>query len=184
MSRISPKNLPQKTEDLQKLLVQFMEDAFNMNPELDEDEGMYDLVYIGTKLAKCSSFLQKLSDMQMMLTTIRLHVIGQTSTSRALLSLTEKQLKASEEYANTPREKKAYWIEESTQELRKATQDWTFLQRTVSEISETIAERVVHIRRQESAVRLHQKLLENKVSSGATSSSAYTGTKATELDLD
>jgi len=172
-------------DKLNKEVLDRLDDALNCELGMSEDDSDYDLNFISQKLAKCSSYMERLSHIQMQLTKIS---IGANRTARddtALLKLKEVDLKASGEYDNiTPRGMKSKWVQDQLSALRKETQDWMNLARAVSEVKDAVGERAGTMKRLDSDLRLHCKLYEAKVAAGATSSVSFKVSDAKEVDLN
>lgn len=172
---------------LEEKVMALLEDAANMNLNLSDDDSDYGIAYIAKKLALCGTYMERLSDIEMKLVKIKLAVSKQLASMRVLLRIQEDERKASAEYVEVAREARSHWLQTSLQELRQANEDWTYLNRVVCDVREAVVRRIQDVKRLDSDIRLHQKLLEAKVAAGATSPGSYTGSKATaagELDID
>lgn len=163
-----------------------MKDAVEMVLGLSPDDSQYGIHYISSKLALCGSYLERLSDIEMKLIQMKLAVSSRVANVKGLLDITERELKSKDEYQALQRDLKAQWVAERAKDQRKDLEDWMYVNRVVCEVREAVVGRIQNMKRLDSDIRLHQKLLEAKVASGATSPGSYTGSKATaagELDL-
>lgn len=173
-----------KPQELEIEVLSLFDQASDLRPVMSEEDSAYDLVYISEKLAKCSSFMEKLSDIQIKLTKIALGATRANHNGSYLLKLKIEELKASEECEALPRSKRNYWLQQKTVQAKEELNDWNHLNRLVSEVREAVSDRVQMMKRLDSDVRLHQKLLEAKVAAGATSPNSYTGSSERDLELN
>jgi len=159
-----------------------LDTALGMKLDLKEDPD-YDLRYITEKLAKVSSFQERLSDIQIRMTQFSLVVTTKSSNTTALLKTKEAILKASPEYGQKKVPLRSSWIRERTEGLRQEASTWQDLRRMVSEVKDAIGERASTFRRLDSDLRLHTKLYEARVASGATGGPGFGGSEGREFDL-
>lgn len=146
----------------------FLDEAISLKLNLSGDEEVYDLQYIGDRLAQCSMCMEKLSEIQLGLTRISLEVIKKSSAAEAYVRRLEERLRGSLEYDELPRDKKAAWLQDKLNVARDNSGSFSYLRRVVSEVRGAVADKIQMFRRLDSDVRLHQKLLEAKVAVGAT----------------
>lgn len=165
---------------LEEQMMGFLADAMGMQLALSTDEELYGLGYITKKLVLCSTFVERLSDLEMKLVQIKLAVTKQLQAYRGLLALAEDFNRATDEYGSISRDQKNHWLSEKVKSERLAMEDWSYLNVVVSEVREAVVGRLQNMKRLDSDIRLHQKLLELRVGSGATSPNSYTGSKSTE----
>lgn len=85
-----------------------------------------------------------------------------------------------------PRDRKTAWLEQELQGLREEAEQWKLFKGVVSEVRKAVEERSQTMKRLDSSLRLHAKLIEMAPPEGRgpTSSNAYTGPKAGEVDID
>lgn len=171
-----------QTEIEEEILIH-LDNAMDMKLELSEEDSSYDLIYISGKLAKCSTYLERLSDIMLMLTKRSLAIIKLERAHSSLLRFKEIDLKGSDIYQNLDRFEKSLWLANQLRDERSAVEKWITLRRMVSEVKEAVGERAGTMKRLDSDVRLHSKLYEAKVAAGATSPTAFTGAKTDEMDL-
>jgi len=174
---------PLKPEAIEAQLMGLLDDATAMEVRMSEDDSHYDLNFISAKLALVSTYLERLSDIQMKLTRHSLEIIRVARANKALLAMKEKELKASDEYAETPVHQKGFWLANQLQDLTQASENWQGLVFVVSEIKTVVNERAGTMKRLDSDIRLHSRLYEQKVAAGATSPASYTGAKVGEIEI-
>lgn len=173
--------------ELEQRVLQLFENAIGMELRLSEDDSDYKLTFITQKLAQVSTYIEKLSDIQMQLTRIALEVTRAAQAHKKRLQAQERTLKGSDEYAQTSREQKSLWLHEQLQGLQDTADEWTSLATVVSEVRQAVSDRAQTMKRLDSDIRLQAKMYEQKLSAGAggaTSSTAYTGPKNEELDIE
>jgi len=175
-----------KAEVLGKAVMVLLDDAMEMTVGLSEDESVYNLMFIREKVAKCASYQEKISDVMMKLTRVSIEV--QRIAAGKKLSLLNKKntLKGSDEYKDLDRNDKTAWFQEQLIEEQDSAEEWNTLKRVVSEVKEAVSERAQTLKRIDSDLRLHTKLLEmsNEEGRGASSPHSYTGSASPELDID
>lgn len=171
--------------EVEEELVKSLDFAAAMELGLSEDDADYDLQFIASKLAKCSTFLEKLADLQIYLTKISIEVARKADRTAILAKLKEIGLKDSDEFQELERARKSPWLENQLRDLKEEAQRWLQLRRLVLEVKEAVGDRVGTMKRLDSDLRLHTKLLEAKVAAGATARNPMKGDAATgDLDLD
>lgn len=156
----------------------------SMQVGLTDDDSDYDLVYISDKLKKVSVYQERLSDIQMMLTRMSLEIIKMARATQGVLNIRERELKATEDYRDTPLNEKALWMANHLGEVGKEAENWRLLSKMVSEVKDAVAERAGTMKRLDSDIRLHTKIYEAKVVAGATSPTSYSGSSVKEVDID
>lgn len=170
--------------ELERLVLQYLSDATDLKLSLDPDEGAYHLAYVSKKITECAVAMEKLSDMQMQLTKISLEVTKFVQDARFLLRKELAFLQAGPDYQQMPAAQRAGWLQSKTELREKEVDSLNYLTRVVSEVRGAISDRIQTMKRLDSDVRLHQKLLEGGgLGSNATSASAFTGSKKTDLEL-
>lgn len=151
------------------------DEALGMALRLSPSDSAYDLVYVGEKLALVASYMERLSDMQMRHTKIALAVQQAMSDVKSLRGLTERKMKASEEYAELALAQKGHWIDEQVQSLQEEIDVWSDVHRTVSEVRRGVLNRMEDMKRLESSIRLQKSIIEGKIAAGAMSISRIPG---------
>lgn len=160
--------------------MELLDKAAEMRLGLSLEESEYDISYIAEKLIQCSRMLEKLSDYALELTRVAIHVNQRALTEQALLDLQETQIKASQEYENEPRNSKKAWLREQLQEKEETARRWMDLKRAVSEVRGAVEERTQTMKRLDSDLRLHSKLFEAKVATGALPPPGFKPDSSTE----
>lgn len=159
------------------------EAAMDLTLGMSDQDSMYDLTYIRTKLAQATSHIEKLSDILMELTKISLNVTNMVGQGKALLRVRETELKETEEFKELSRHEKTAWLTSQLQDEREENEAWMLLYRMVSTVKDSVSDRAQTMKRLDSDIRLHAKLYEQGVASGATSPTSYKGSNTTEIDL-
>lgn len=118
---------------------------------LSADDTQYDLQYISEKLTKCASAMESVGDLQMKLAQLELATIRVTALAKA----TAQGMKHDES--------------EASDSLRKQVREWDTSEQIVKKVRESMDGKMQLIRRLDSDVRQHQKMLELKVAAGAVS---------------
>lgn len=164
--------------------MEVFEQAASMKLGLSEDESAYDLTFIRSKLAICSTYQERLSDMMMKLSRISIETTRILQSNKAHHSLKEKRLKATEDYRKTHVTEKGAWLADQLRDEEESILSWQQLHSLVSEVKEAVAERASTMKRLDSDLRLHSKLYEAGVAAGATAPTSFTGSSTAELDIE
>jgi hypothetical protein len=173
------------SQDLEQRLLLLHEEALGMELDISGDDEAYTLKYISEKLAKCSFILERLNRIQGELAKISLELINRRGRTAPMLRIKEKEFKASSEYQELDRNSKGHWLEEQLQVLREEEQVWSYLTRVVSEVKESVGERIQTLRRSDSAIRLQQKLLELTIGkTGSNPNKFPTSPSVTDVALE
>jgi len=170
-------------QELEALLLGWLEDATNMKVGLTDDDSDIDLTYITEKLRKLSVYQERLSDIMMKITRMSLDIHTASRSLIAAVILREKELKASDAYSEVARNERAFWLANQLADDKQATEEWKSLSTMVSTVKEAVAERAATMKRLDSDIRLHARLFEAGVAGGAKSPSSYTGGSTKEMDL-
>jgi len=148
-------------------VMDLLEQAGSMELGLSEDDTDYDLAFLSNKLAKCSVFQERLSDIQLKLTKINIFVKTTSKRAESVLRAYTTELKLSEEYADQPRAIKTPWLENELLERKGELDKWMELSFIVSEVKDAVNERQGTMKRLDSDLRLHSRIFEAKVGVGA-----------------
>lgn len=171
-------------EQVENQLLALLDQAMAMQVGLSDDDSEYDLNYISDKLKRVSVYQERLSDIMMKLTRISLEVTKVSRSTQGLVNIKLRELKATDDYRDTPLNEKALWTANQLGDTEKEAEAWRVLSKMVSEVKEAVAERAGTMKRLDSDIRLHTKIYEAKVAAGATSPASYTGTSTEEVDID
>lgn len=131
---------------------------------LSADDTQYDLQYISEKLTKCASAMETVGDHQMKLAQLELATIRTAALARSAA----QGMKHDESDASDAK--------------RKEVREWDTAEQVVKKVRESMDGKMQLIRRLDSDVRQHQKMLELKVAAGATTLT-YKGGKLKERQL-
>lgn len=154
-----------------------------MDLNLSEDDSLYDLNFIAEKLARCSTYMERLSGIEMKLTKISIVVLTQYSVNKNEFKRREQEIRTSDEYREMDRGEKAAWLSNRLAEVGKLSNRWSLTQQVVSEIKGAVSGKVSMMKRLDSDLRLHSKIYEAKVAAGAAGPSFAAGTAAMDMDL-
>jgi deoxyribodipyrimidine photolyase len=176
--------LAEISQQLNTRLMELLEAALEMRLDISGDDEAYTLKYISEKLAKCSWMLEQLNGFQGELAKIHLELLARKGDVAPYLRMKEKELKASQEYQDLDRNAKGHWLESQLEKVREEVQVWSHLIHVVSEVKETVGERVVTLRRSDSAIRLQIKLLEIRVGATGANPNRFPGNTSRNVDLD
>jgi len=172
--------------EIETQIMSLLDEAAAMKLELSEDDAQYNLMFVREKVAKCSSYQEKISDVMMKLTRVSIEVQKVAQGKKLGLLYETNSLKESKEYKEMPRNEKTSWLNVQLAEAHEETESWTALKRVVSEVKEAIGERANLLKRLDSDLRLHTKLLElvKEEGLGASLPSGFPGSASKEVDID
>lgn len=156
-------------EEIELWLLTELEFVESLKIGLSDDSSVYQKEFIQQRLAKCSHAQEQVSDRMMQLTRISIEVLKVLGAKEASLRNLTYQLKASAKYEDQPREKKTAWLMQQLQSTQNEVDRWTSLKRVVSEVKEAVSGRGQDLKRLDSDLRLHAKLLEVGLPGGAAS---------------
>lgn len=157
----------QAANQAKQLACQLLDEAIALSVGLSDDESVYDLIYIGQRLAQCSSYMEKLSDMQLKLTKLTVQVLEKLFAGRGMLRCAEVQ-------STGPADRAL---------LEQSVLIWESTARVVKEVKEAVESKAAMVKRLDSDIRLHQKLLEAKIAAGADAQLGFHSTSKNDLAL-
>jgi hypothetical protein len=166
------------------LIEDYLDEIISMEVGISDEAEDYDLLYISSKLALCAKSQERLSEIQLHLTKISIGVSRTSSDISVVLKAKERALKADPSYVSNSREERGHWLDLQLGVEKKEDLIWQDIKRTVSTIREVLGDRVQTIRRLDSDLRLHQKLFEAKVASGAVSGLNLPKGSSKDLELE
>lgn len=172
-------------EELEQQVLAHLDDGLSMSLGLTTTDSEYSISFIKEKLILCSTFQERLSDIMMKLTRVSIEATRMGFAAKQRLDLRYNERKSSQDYQDQPREKKTVWLQSAIKDQQEAAERWNALRRVVSEVKDAIGERAQTMKRLDSDLRLHSKLLEMvpPEGRGATSPGSYTGSHAGEIEL-
>jgi len=137
-------------------------------------------------VAKCSTYQERISDVMMKLTKVSIEVQKVAHGKKLELLFKTNELKDSKEYKELPRNDKTAWLQVQLSKTQDEAESWNSLKRVVSEVKEAVGERAQTLKRLDSDLRLHTKLLEmsNEEGRGASSPASFTGSASEGVDID
>lgn len=178
-----PVELPKTPEGIEQYIEGALDDALAMELGLSEDDSDYDLHFITQKLAKVSTYQERLSDIMLRLTKIGLEVSRVASTKASGLNVRTGSLKSSQAYLDQPRASRSEWLSNQLESARVDAEKWTILRSAVSSVKDAVAERASTMKRLDSDLRLQTRLLEARVAAGASSPYSFPGGNGDEVEL-
>lgn len=149
---------PWETEQL--ALLATLEEVMSVKPDLASDEALYTLQYLRTKLVFLSTLQEELSDKTLALTKRHLAILQRSKDAAGLAELKEATLKDSEQYKGMARGDKTVWLDQQLAVCREEDAAWKHTLTVSDEVREAVAERTQTVKRLDSALRLHQKMLD------------------------
>lgn len=157
-----------RVEQIETEALALMTAAGELTIDLSENEEDYDLPYIAAQLAKCSSYGERLADMLAALTQVKIEVLREADRAMNALEIAEAEAEISEIYADyKPASKRAAHIRLAVRTEVDEKRAWKGLDATLREVREDVSRRAEMIRRLDSDLRLHQKIIEAKITAGA-----------------
>lgn len=169
--------------------MQLLEDAIETHVGLTEGDSNYHISFIKEKLGLCAKYTERLSDISMKMARISIEVTRSTTSRVRAQQIKERSLKDSDRYKDLPRNQQTSWLLSQLVEDQRETDQWTMLKAVVSEVKEAVSERAQAIKRLDSDLRLHAKLLEldpagKTGAGGATSPGSYTGSASGDVEIN
>ncbi len=176
-------------EEIELFTLNWLDKISDLKLGLSADDSKYDLVFVGEKLAICSYAQEMVSDGMMQLTRVSIEVMKVSHARANDLRLKELRVKGSTEYEVQPRDQKTLWLQNQLEPLREVVETWNGVRRLVSEVKEAISQRAQDLKRLDSDLRLHSKLLDAKLAAGAAGKGTPPtrpegGASSGELDID
>ena len=151
---------PPNIVDVQKYLYGLILKALDLEVRLEEDEAVYDLHYIARKLAQVSSYSEQLSDLCLQLTRYNLQVIQCTKSARLLIKTWQARLANSDAYHQVPSGGKTAWMTMQLEPYNRLLGAWEVVEKSVHEVKTALADRAQMLKRLDSDLRLHQRIVE------------------------
>lgn len=155
-------------EQIEAEALSLMEAAGRLTIQLSENEEDYDLRYLATQLAKCSSYGERLAAMLARLTQMKIVVLREVDRATNALEIREAEVQLDPKTDDVkPMAKRDAHIRLRTLGPREEKRIWKGLDAVLREVREDVSRRAELIRRLDSDLRLHQKLIEAKITAGA-----------------
>ena len=176
----------QKLKGVEKVVMRMLQDAQDMELSLSEQDSDYGIEYISQKLAMCSVFTERLASLDIKLVRIQLYVTTSFNKKKWYVTCRESELKSLKEYQDLSRDTKTPWIFSKMRSDMDELEAWKHTSLVVSTVRDVILSRIQVLKRLDSDIRLHQKLLDIKVAAGLVVPKTFTGSKGTavgELDI-
>jgi hypothetical protein len=136
--------------------------------ELSDDASDFDLVYISRKLVICSRCIEVLGDISLGLIKDLLQVTLILRKEQERLDSIKREVTGSFSYIQAPRGEKAAILAAQQEECHTREKEWMTRRILVLEVKEAVAERAQTMKRLDSDLRLHGRLYEARLVSGAS----------------
>ena len=153
-------------EQVEASALEIMAAAGELTIGLSESEEDYDLPYLAAQLAKCSSYGERLADMLAYLTKAKIQVLRELDRATNAL-----EIAAAEDEINymdfKPASVRAAHIRLAIREQVDDKRGWKSADTVLREVREDVSRRAEMVRRLDSDLRLHQKIIEAKITAGA-----------------
>lgn len=176
--------LNERLEAAEAKVMELFEASATLSLDLKSEVEAYSLDYTHEKVTLCGAHMEKLSDISMDLTRISMEVMKALSAAQILYNSKYSTLKLSSSYEEQSRDFRRVWVENQLVSDRETLDRWTQLSEVVSQVREAVGERVATLKRLDSDLRLHVRLIETKKGlGGATSPSSYRGSKDKDFDI-
>ncbi len=157
-----------RPEQIEAEALALMAAAGELTIQLSENEADYDLPYLASQLAKCSSYGERLAEMLAALTQMKIEVLREVDRATNALEIKEAEAETGVLFENhKPVSKRNAAIRLHVREEIDAKRAWKGLDATLREVREDVSRRAEMIRRLDSDLRLHQKIIEAKITAGA-----------------
>jgi hypothetical protein len=148
--------------------LELMDAAAALTIKLSENEEDYDLPYLAAQLAKCSSYGERLADMLARLTQVKIEVLREVDRATNALEIAEAEAEVRAAPGEIrPASRRTAAIRLAVREEVDAKRAWKGVDATLREVREDVSRRAEMIRRLDSDLRLHQKIIEAKITAGA-----------------
>lgn len=145
--------------------------------DLSDDESDYDLIYIGQRLAKCSASMEQIGHKLMALVRWGMELRKYQAASKRKLQDTLETLKGSDDLVCIPKAERSDWLKKQSEPQQRDLEAWTELLELLETVSEAARDKMQLMKRLDSDIRLHQKLLEAKIAVGAMAPQQFGGSK-------
>lgn len=156
-----------RAEAVEAQAVEILERASELVLGLSVDESDYDLDYLTERLAKCSSYQERLVEMATRLTLLEIPVLRVISSEEVEVDAYAAELMESETYRGLAASERARWVKGKIAGRRRAYSAWKSTKQALYEVKKAVSRRVETMRRLDSDLRLHAGILEAKLGHGA-----------------
>jgi hypothetical protein len=147
-------------EQYRKIALEALEKIQGLRVDLSETDSDYHREYIKSRVIAASSAMENLSDLSLSLTKVALVVRRAYRDARSSLRDTRALAMASTEYAAQTLLSREAWLLSYLQKYQERVDRWEFVSHLFEESRASVVERMGTIRRIDSDLRLHQRLLE------------------------
>lgn len=162
-------------EEIQKHALELMEAAGVLTIQLSENEEDYDLRYLQTQLAKCSSYGERLADMMARMAQLKVLVLQGESRASNLFEDAQLEAEISTSENLKPVARRNAIVKRHSLEEKREFQRWKILELVVREARDEVCRRSDIVKRLDSDLRLHEKILAAKITAGAMGLEDLTG---------
>lgn len=164
-------------EQVQDEAVGLMAAAAELAIGLSENEDDYDLPYIARQLAKCSAYAERAGEMLSRLAVLKVRTLQARDKAQNQLAVRRDELEEEAEHewkqSRTARPTSAAGRARELNRSLNASEEaaelrgWELAHKVLREVREEVGRRAETIKRMDSDLRLHQRVIEAKVFSGA-----------------
>lgn len=155
-------------EQIQTEAVELMSAASELTIGLSQNEEAYDLPYIAKQLSKCSTYGERLADMMARLAQLRVSTMQQVDRAANLLEQAKAEREISPEGQGfKPASARLSWVRIQTAPETDTWKTWKTTEMVVREAKEDVGRRAETVKRLDSDLRLHQRIIEAKITAGA-----------------
>lgn len=146
--------------------VALMEKSATLVLGLSEQEADYDLSYLQGKLAKCSAFQERLAEMVTRITQLQVPVLQMRDAAEAQVEAAEAEV-IDAGLKDVPASLRVRYVKGKTAEPRSVFQQWSTTAEVLRAAKRAIEQRADTMKRLDSDIRLHERILEAKIGVGA-----------------
>lgn len=180
---LNPIEISRDPDKIEQECLGLLDQAMSMEVGLDNGEADYDLNFIASKLKAVTIFMERLSDIQIMLTKYTIVVRQQASNCETIHKIAKEQLHVKPEFRNIPAVDRVVLEREQLGETLTTWERWRDVAATLTLVNNAVSDRAGTIKRLDSDLRLHSKLYEQRVAQGATSPHSFKGASIEEIDV-
>lgn len=177
-----------KRENLEKnlaALTNILYGVLKMEVGVSGEAEDYTLDYIAQKLARTTQFMERLSYISTSLAQQGIRVVEGVKGAKALLKLKTSEFMECGSYRDHKNKGQGkIWLEAQLAPFHVEASRWETLEKAINQVTNAVAEKTQTLRRIDSALRLQEKILEHKKTSGPPMNFEDIGTDVTpEIDI-
>lgn len=174
----------EKMESAETVLLKILEDATSLRIGLDEEDSEFDLEFITTKLRKIAIYHERISDLGMQVSKISIEVRNGLTAAVNIARHKEAEYRANG-YLAEPRDDRRNWLEDKLAPFETDKNLWKGLVAVVSEVKVAVESKAGTLKRLDSDLRLHVKIIEQAGTAGITNPNSWNKAgRIEEMDID